>query len=145
MLHLQSVSNNGCEMEVPNLREQSTLVKEDFTVVKVNSSYKCRKRRRPPNLFTLALVTLALLGTGVDCQKIQVTEFNQTSIRDQVTFTLDQSPYLIVDDVIVHRTGHLIVEPGVEVRFMPEAGLTVRGILSAEGKYIFDLKLGYVR
>jgi hypothetical protein len=142
MLHLQSVSkNNGCEMEVTNSREQITLVKEEITVVKVNS-YKCRKRRRPPNLFTLALVTLALLGTGANCQKIQVTEFNQTSIRDQVTFTLDQSPYLIVDDVIVHRTGHLIVEPGVEVRFMPEAGLTVRGILSAEGKYIFDLLLG---
>jgi hypothetical protein len=30
----------------------------------------------------------------------------------------------------------------VEVRFMPEAGLTVRGILSAEGKYIFEFRLG---
>lgn len=34
---------------------------------------------------------------------------------------------------LLFSTGHLIIEPGVEVRFMPEAGLTVWGILTAEG------------
>ena len=82
MFHFKSFAKDGCEMT--DQQNQITIVKdlqEEITTVKVTKS---RKRRRPPNLLTLTLVTLALLGTRVDCQKIQVTEFNQTSIRDQV-------------------------------------------------------------
>jgi hypothetical protein len=111
-------------------------------------SYKGRKRGRPPNYLTsLAFVaaTVILISglCSVSGQRAgPVTEYNQTTIKDKVTFTLDKSPYLIVEDVIVDRTGHLIIEPGVEVRFMPEAGLTVWGILSAEG--LPDNKIKFV-
>ena len=111
-------------------------------------SYKGRKRGRPPNYLTsmaFAAASIILLSglCAVSGQRAgSVTEYNQTSIRDKVTFTLDKSPYLIVEDVIVDRTGHLIIEPGVEVRFMPEAGLTVWGILSAEG--LPDNKIKFV-
>lgn len=41
------------------------------------------------------------------------------------------SPYLLRDDLLVERDGELLVEPGVEVRFAPMVGITVRGKLTA--------------
>lgn len=41
------------------------------------------------------------------------------------------SPYLVKEDIIIERNGELAIEPGVELRFSPMVGLTVRGILSA--------------
>lgn len=37
------------------------------------------------------------------------------------------SPYLLRDDLLVERDAELVVEPGVEVRFAPMIGITVRG------------------
>jgi hypothetical protein len=98
MLHLVVSTPPGCEME--------TCQREHFTSVKTNS-YKCRKRRRLPQLVSMALASLVSLVFLVPahCQRVQVTEFNQTVITDKVIFSLDQSPYLITDDVIVQRTG----------------------------------------
>lgn len=42
------------------------------------------------------------------------------------------SPYLIKNDIIVESTGELVIEPGVEVRFAPTVGITVRGVLTAK-------------
>lgn len=41
------------------------------------------------------------------------------------------SPYLLRDDLLVEREAELVVEPGVEVRFAPMIGITVRGKLLA--------------
>lgn len=41
------------------------------------------------------------------------------------------SPYLLRDDLLVERDAELVVEPGVEVRFAPMIGITVRGKLVA--------------
>lgn len=41
------------------------------------------------------------------------------------------SPYLLRDDLLVEREAELVVEPGVEVRFAPMVGITVRGKLVA--------------
>lgn len=43
----------------------------------------------------------------------------------------DSSPYLLRDDLVIERDAELIVEPGVEVRFAPMIGITVRGRLLA--------------
>uniref|UniRef100_A0A8D8T2J5 Protein bark beetle n=2 Tax=Cacopsylla melanoneura TaxID=428564 RepID=A0A8D8T2J5_9HEMI len=43
------------------------------------------------------------------------------------------SPYLIKNDIIVEATGELVIESGVEVRFAPTVGITVRGVLTAKG------------
>ncbi|XP_046962256.1 protein bark beetle [Vanessa cardui] len=44
------------------------------------------------------------------------------------------SPYLLRDDLLVEREAELVVEPGVEVRFAPMIGITVRGKLVAVGE-----------
>lgn len=43
-----------------------------------------------------------------------------------------KSPYWLRNDIIVERNAQLVIEAGVEVRFEPMIGLTVRGILKAE-------------
>lgn len=43
----------------------------------------------------------------------------------------DGSPYLLRDDLLIERDAELVVEPGVEVRFAPMIGITVRGKLVA--------------
>ncbi|XP_061730021.1 protein bark beetle isoform X1 [Cydia pomonella] len=45
------------------------------------------------------------------------------------------SPYLLRDDLLVEREAELVVEPGVEVRFAPMIGITVRGRLIAVGAH----------
>ena len=61
------------------------------------------------------------------------TEFKETEVLSSRTLTKDKSPYLFKHDVLVRAEGELIVEPGVELRFAPEAGITVRGVFNAEG------------
>nr|CAD7265710.1 unnamed protein product [Timema shepardi] len=50
--------------------------------------------------------------------------------RAQV-LTRGHSPYLVREDLVIERTGELVIEPGVEVRFSSMVGLTVRGVLTA--------------
>ncbi|KAG6445644.1 protein bark beetle isoform X2 [Manduca sexta] len=47
----------------------------------------------------------------------------------------DGNPYLLRDDLLVERDAELVVEPGVEVRFSPMVGITVRGKLIAVGNH----------
>ena len=61
------------------------------------------------------------------------TEFKETEVLSSRTLKKDKSPYLFKHDVLVRPEGELIVEPGVELRFAPEAGITVRGVFNAEG------------
>ena len=67
-----------------------------------------------------------------------VMAFGETPIEDLEVLTSkilskEESPYLIDHDILVRPEGELLIEPGVEIRFAPEAGITVRGILKAEG------------
>lgn len=47
----------------------------------------------------------------------------------------DNSPYLLRDDLLLERDAELVIEPGVEVRFAPMIGITVRGKLIAVGDH----------
>lgn len=49
----------------------------------------------------------------------------------RTVWKLDSSPYLLRDDLLVERDAELVIEPGVEVRFAPMVGITVRGKLVA--------------
>lgn len=49
----------------------------------------------------------------------------------QTVWKSSGSPYLLRDDLLVERDAELVVEPGVEVRFAPMIGITVRGKLIA--------------
>ncbi|XP_063975505.1 protein bark beetle isoform X2 [Diachasmimorpha longicaudata] len=44
-----------------------------------------------------------------------------------------KSPYILREDLYVDREGELVIEPGVEIRFTPMIGITVRGIITAKG------------
>lgn len=52
-------------------------------------------------------------------------------IRSQI-LSRSKSPYLLREDLFVEKDGELVIEPGVEIRFGPMIGITVRGIVTAE-------------
>lgn len=49
----------------------------------------------------------------------------------QLVWRANKSPYLLREDLVVEEQGELVVEPGVEVRFGPMVGITVRGKIQA--------------
>jgi len=62
----------------------------------------------------------------------QVTELAGGVIQNrQQKLNKIHSPYLVREDIIIEKTGELAIDAGVEIRFSPMVGLTVRGILSA--------------
>jgi hypothetical protein len=63
----------------------------------------------------------------------QVTELAGGMIANrQQRLNKIHSPYLLREDLIIENTGELVIDPGVELRFSPMVGLTVRGIFSAK-------------
>ncbi|CAH0387763.1 unnamed protein product [Bemisia tabaci] len=65
----------------------------------------------------------------------QITELaGGTIINKQLRLERHMSPYLVRDDLIIDRSGELIIDPGVELRFSPMIGITVRGVLTAQAK-----------
>ena len=63
------------------------------------------------------------------------TTFEEKVVQNPITLTRSGSPYLIKQDVLITPKGTLNIEPGVTVRFQEAAGITVRGVLNADGKY----------
>jgi len=60
-------------------------------------------------------------------------------IRDQKVFERSKSPYLLREDLFIEKDAKLIIESGVEIRFSPMIGITVRGIINA--KVIIEVKI----
>ncbi|VEN48816.1 unnamed protein product [Callosobruchus maculatus] len=56
-----------------------------------------------------------------------------TIVDTTVTLTAADSPYWLRNDLIVERSAELVIEPGVTVKVDPQVGITVRGVLTAEG------------
>ena len=84
---------------------------------------------RPPDLFLLSLL-LGCCGVEVGAD----TEFRDTTVIGRRTLSLADSPYLVSSDVLVEREGELVVEAGVRINFRPGVGITVRGVLTAQGE-----------
>lgn len=53
-------------------------------------------------------------------------------VRGQRLLERSKSPYLVREDLFVDRECELVIEPGVEIRFGPMIGITVRGIITAK-------------
>lgn len=53
-------------------------------------------------------------------------------VRGQRLLQRSKSPYLLREDLYVESDGELVLEPGVEVRFGPMVGITVRGVVTAK-------------
>ena len=54
-------------------------------------------------------------------------------LSDDTTWILENSPYIVVGSVIVQSGVTLTIEPGVEVRFDGDYGISVSGVLRAIG------------
>nr|XP_003703916.1 PREDICTED: uncharacterized protein LOC100876764 [Megachile rotundata] len=54
-------------------------------------------------------------------------------VRGQRLLERSKSPYLVREDLFVEREGELVIEAGVQIRFGPMIGITVRGIMTAKG------------
>ena len=91
-----------------------------------------RNRSRPPDMLGVVmlvtiLVTLSVMGVEGR------TEFTDTLVTGVRTLTFADSPYLVREDVLVTKEGELVIEPGVTLQFEQGVGITVRGVLTAEG------------
>ena len=73
------------------------------------------------------LVTISVMGVEGR------TEFTDTLVTGVRTLTFADSPYLVREDVLVTKEGELVIEPGVTLQFEQGVGITVRGVLTAEG------------
>lgn len=60
-------------------------------------------------------------------------------LRNKRVLEKSKSPYLLREDLFIEREGKLVVESGVEIRFAPMIGITVRGILTAKVEFNFLL------
>lgn len=63
------------------------------------------------------------------------TEWSGGIIANQHRLKADQSPYFILNNVIVEDTGQLIIDPGVTLKFSPKTGITVKGSIIANVIY----------
>lgn len=88
-------------------------------------------------MWTFLLSILLASLCNVRCQFTYrvdtLTEHPGGIIKDGVQVLYkSKSPYWMRNDIIVERSAQLVIESGVEVRFEPMIGITVRGILKAE-------------
>lgn len=92
------------------------------------------------SLKTIALF-LILLTSSCSEQDIDSSILENTQVSGKITsdsvWTLDKSPYIVFDDVIVERDVTLTIKPQVEIRFNQDKGLIVKGILIADGSAEF--------
>lgn len=72
------------------------------------------------------------------------TTFDEKLVQNPITLTRSRSPYLMKHDILITSKGTLNIEPGVTVRFQEAVGITVRGVLNADGKCcLFSLVLQF--
>lgn len=70
---------------------------------------------------------------------LSVTELTNGLITKRQRLEKSLSPFIVRDDIVIEREGELVIEPGVELRFAPQVGITVRGVLTAKVIYSFIL------
>lgn len=63
--------------------------------------------------------------------KNSFTELSGGRIVGEKWLRTIESPYSLHTDLLIERSGRLIIEPGVKVHVAPMVGITVRGILNA--------------
>lgn len=65
------------------------------------------------------------------------TELQGGAIIGERTLHLSDSPYVLKTDLIVDNGAKLFIEPGVQIRFAPMIGITVRGeIIAVVSKFL---------
>ena len=89
-------------------------------------------------ILIVLLLPLALTNTNAGAlEYVATVQVNSTIVSGYVsentTWTLEGSPYIIVEDIIVEPDVFLIIEPGVFVKFERGTNLIIDGSLIAQG------------
>ncbi len=84
-----------------------------------------------------AILSVLLVGMLAATSRITIPKVNATyvegNIQQDTKWTLTDSPFIVINNVIVKLGYTLTVEPGVEVRFGGNFSLVVEGVLDAIG------------
>jgi len=92
-------------------------------------------------ILAFLILFVALCGCS-EQDKDNLSISKETQVSGEITvdtvWTLDKSPYIVVDNVVVESEVTLTIEPRVEIRFERDKGLTVKGILNADGSAGFN-------
>lgn len=84
-----------------------------------------------------AILSVLLVGMLAATSRITIPKVSATyvegNIQQDTRWTLTDSPFIVINDVIVKPGYTLTIEPGVEVRFGGNFSLVVEGILNAIG------------
>jgi parallel beta-helix repeat protein len=84
-----------------------------------------------------AILTVLIIGSLAATSKTLFPQANATyvegSIQQDTVWTLVDSPFVVVNDLIVKAGYTLTIEPGVEVKFGGAFSLEVEGVLNAVG------------
>jgi parallel beta-helix repeat protein len=81
----------------------------------------------------LLSVGLILAAVGVFFRPVHAQTWVEGHITADTTWTLTDSPFVVIDNVIVDANATLTIEPGVEVRFGDGFSIEVNGDLVAIG------------
>ena len=98
-----------------------------------------RRRRRPhrtarPGIrWSQVAAALFLFVLSSSRSSSAETIVKEKVISNKQAWTAAESPFVVRHDLLVESGGELTIEPGVDVRFAPEVGITVRGVLVADG------------
>ena len=84
------------------------------------------------SMFSLAFSNQKFFPLKVHANEKMGT-FVRGIIYEDTIWATENSPYVVIDDVVVMETASLIIEPGVTVKFCKETSLIVDGALIAKG------------
>jgi hypothetical protein len=91
-----------------------------------------------------SLLILVLLATLTSIAMFLPSPVHATWIEGEIiqdtVWTLIDSPYIVIGDIIVHSQAMLTIEPGVEILFGGKFSLTVKGKLVAKGTQKHPIK-----
>jgi len=106
---------------------------------------KMRKKAALGILFVFLFSGILIAGINLDLTKAVNYSSSGTPvggyISENTTWTLDGSPYIVVEDVVVELGVTLNVEPGVVVKFTEGTNLVIDGTLAAEGNLTHTITL----
>ena len=88
---------------------------------------------RKPLLFVIVVLGISSIIVCYHLPTLKGTTRVEGHITEDTTWTIKDSPYFVINDVIVDANTTLTIKPGVEVRFGGAFSLVVEGSLCAEG------------
>ncbi|HJS29615.1 MAG TPA: right-handed parallel beta-helix repeat-containing protein [Anaerolineales bacterium] len=82
---------------------------------------------------TAGLLLLGALGLSLNVSAAPPATEVGGGINVDTTWTVAGSPYIVIANILVSPSATLTIQPGVEVRFNPDARLRIEGTLFAQG------------